>query len=861
MNMKTNNFSKIILLAGSVFFAGSSFAQATLEFITPSSNTSTQGPSLAPIVVNFWNDDSNPNIGVFTPMANQLTATFSYRNQVSARSTVLTGTSTTVDGLTFGTSSAGSTGATGGLQVVSPRPLYNTMAASLPGGLAIPTNSMFQTSPSSTPAARTLGNTGQAGTPAAVGFDNTNFTNTYDDGPNGFIPDGNGAVNLFTSCEGLFDQGLPVVNGRYYFGELVITFNQAVKNPVVHIGGLGGNYAFRTIAGVPLITYFATELELQNTGVTSTFMAGNEFFHVDPTTNKILNGTTGAGGAYIVNNTPNSGSYDKPCSQTGGCTSLQTGQFSNYGAASGSVRVNGTVTQLVYKVYLRGGNNSTGNFSATQAQITTADHDPFVGDLYFISVSLDKPTQQLSGNVFTDADGLNDAGGGNIHQSAGVPNSTTNVGGLLYANLIDNDAASPTFGKVVLFTPVGANGAYLFDNVPVGKFTVQLTTNVGSIGSTPPATALPPTWVNTGEFIGTGVGSDGTVNGNSTQVVIANGDRKTNVDFGIEKVPETTSYTTGVGTPTLGYCGKLNDAQVTITGNTNPTNQWKAPLLSGSDPEDQSGNGSLQAKTIRITSLLTGFVIGVGNIPVGFLKYNNVPVTLGQTITNYNPALMEMCFDQPFPRNLPGNAQFEYAYVDAAGKQDPTPALYKVEWPGGIVPVTALTLDAIKNNCTANLIWTTATEFNVAKFDVEMSENNGNSYKTVGTVTATGTTTTTTRYNSSFAMQSGVSYTFRIKAIDKDGTYSYSNYRNLSCTEKGLLSIVPNPVADIFRINGMDNGKNTVKIYTAEGKLVKTQVIASTYGDVSIGTLATGMYIVNVINENGTTRSEQLIKK
>jgi Secretion system C-terminal sorting domain len=849
-----------MLLAGSMFFTGSSFAQATLEFISPSSNNTTAGPSVAPVVVNFWNDDSNPNVGVFTPMTNQLTATFSFRDQ--QRSTVLTGTSTTIPGMTFGTSSTGSTGATGGLQVATPRPLYNIMAASLPGGLAIPTNTMFQTSPSSTPAARTVGNTGIAGSPAAVGFDNADLSNQFEDGANGFVPDANGAVNLFTCTEALFDASLPVVNGRYYYGELVISFNQAVKNPVVHIGGLGGNYAFRKLDGTALITYFATELELQNTGVTSTFMAGNEFFHVNPATNKILNGTTGAGGSYIVNNTPNSGSYDKPCSQTGGCTSIQTGQFSNYGAASGSVRVNGVVTQLVYKVYLRGGNSSTGNFSANQADITSANHDPFTGDLYFMSVSLDKPTQQLSGNVFVDADGLNDAGGGNIHQTAGLPNPTTNVGGLLYANLIDNDAASPTFGRVVLVEPIGANGAYLFDNIPVGKYTVQLTTNVGTVGNTPPATALPATWVNTGDFVGATLGSDGTVNGNSVEVIINNGDKKVNVDFGIERIPESVDYLFGIGTPSVGFCAKLNDVQVTIPGNTNALNQVKMALLAGSDTEDQAATGSLEGKTLKITSLVAG---NIGAIPVptttGTLKYNGVVVVLGQVITNYNPLLMEMCFDAAFARNVPGDAEFKYAYIDAAGKQDPSPATYKVFWLGSLVPVSSLTLDAIKNNCTANLVFTTTTEYNVDRFDVELSANNGNSFKAIGTVTAKGSSTTITKYNHSFEMQSGVAYTFRIKAIDKDGTFSYSSLSKLSCFEKGLLSIVPNPVADVFRITGMDNGKNTVKIYSTDGKLVKTQVITTSYGDVSIGTLAKGMYIVNVINENGTTRSEQLIKK
>jgi hypothetical protein len=136
----------------------------------------------------------------------------------------------------------------------------------------------------------------------------------------------------------------------------------------------------------------------------------------------------------------------------------------------------------------------------------------------------DFATVALSGTVFNDTNGLTDST---------VNGTGTNAGGL-FANLLDSN------GFVVASVAVAANGTYSFPNVPTNaSYSVQISTNQGVESNSAPADALPAGWVNTGENIGTGAGSDGTVNSRLPVTVVTTA--ITNVNFGIEQPPTPTS--------------------------------------------------------------------------------------------------------------------------------------------------------------------------------------------------------------------------------------------------------------------------------------------------------------------------------
>ncbi len=794
-----NTTKRKFLLAAIYLMATVNIAKAqpgTLEMNSTGSNNSFNGPSILPVVVNFREDILNLTSGTtfktYTPTLN-LTYSFSNQQFTNSYNNIFTG-------MAFGGGNTASN--TGTIQQSAVNPVYNGFGASL---VQPPQNGMFVSSPTGTIVANyQMGGRGVGLDPEGTqgGIDQDTGNDDYSFG-----------VAVFTNVEPLFDANL-AKDGRYYYGDLVLNFNRPVKNPVVHVGGLGGSYAYTPIGGGSnQISYFSTEMELQNTGVTSTFMAGNENLLL--VGNKILNGSA----------TPNAGSFNDGSTLLG---------FQTYGAATGSVRINGTVSQLVYKIYVRGSVNSNFNFSKNQADIAGATRDPLNGDLFYVAVSLNKPTQQISGNVFIDRDGLSD---NNINKSAGVDNPKTNIGGTLYANLLNSS------GLVVASTLVSSDGSYLFDAVPIGTYSVQLTTN-SSAGTyaTPavaPATVLPTGWANTGEFVGNTAGSDGTVNGRSSSVVVSSSDIKTEVNFGIERLPESVNFTILIPNPPI-------NTVVTFDA----SSPYFLTPLAGSDPEDLPATATLTGRTLKIDSLPSN----------SQLLYNGIPVTLGQIITNYNVSLFQIKFTQAIPSN--GKTAFKYSFIDAAGFADPTPATYTIIPNNGPLFISLSEFTVSKNNCFANLNWKTSSEINSEKFEVEVSTDANATFTATGTIAASTNSTISKNYQFNFSMETGVQYYFRLKMINRDGSFTYSEIRKVSCNEvKTQIAIAPNPVVDIFKISGMEKGKNTISIYSNDGKLIKSQVISTTTYSVDMSNFSGGLYMVRIVNENGSNTINRIVKK
>ena len=229
----------------------------------------------------------------------------------------------------------------------------------------------------------------------------------------------------------------------------------------------------------------------------------------------------------------------------------------------------------------------------------------------------------IAGNVFNDANGLND----NTVNGPG-----TNAGGL---NVI---VYNNTTGKIQAITALPSSGVYSFSGLPGGDdYSVVITTNTATAGNTAPipTVALPASWTTTGEHVGTTAGSDGNPDGILTLGVLSA--NVAQVNFGIERLP-TADNKTG-----------------TNQANPGGMNRAPTPTLTGSDPEDGIYTGVSLTNTIIINSLPSA--------ATGTLYYNGALVTAGQTILGYDPSLLTID-----PADGAVTPSFTYRQVDAAGK-------------------------------------------------------------------------------------------------------------------------------------------------------------------------------------------------
>jgi hypothetical protein len=181
---------------------------------------------------------------------------------------------------------------------------------------------------------------------------------------------------------------------------------------------------------------------------------------------------------------------------------------------------------------------------------------------------------------------------------------------------------------------------------------------------------------------------------------------------------------------------------------------------------------------------------------------------------------------------------------------------------------TPLTLAAFNGkiiNSSALLTWSTSTEVNTDKFEVEKTTAANNSaWSTIATLAAAGNSNSTKSYQITDAGLTVGKYLYRLKMIDKDGKYTYSNIISLELAGKNQFVLnqnYPNPVKGSTQISYQLNAeaKVVIELFTQDGRkvasLINQQQTAGTY-NFSVYTkqygLATGNYSyrMTVIDNN-----------
>lgn len=150
------------------------------------------------------------------------------------------------------------------------------------------------------------------------------------------------------------------------------------------------------------------------------------------------------------------------------------------------------------------------------------------------------------------------------------------------------------------------------------------------------------------------------------------------------------------------------------------------------------------------------------------------------------------------------------------------------------------------------LTWITATELNSDRFDVERSVDL-QQWKKVAEVEAAGISHETLNYLAhDLDPEPGVSY-YRLKLIDRDGSFEYSNIETIALNQAssaaGSPVVYPNPSNGAFSIGLPNNGDGNwaLQIHDVSGKVVWKQAVQDQPRlEVQNGMLAAGVYTLRV---------------
>ncbi len=180
-----------------------------------------------------------------------------------------------------------------------------------------------------------------------------------------------------------------------------------------------------------------------------------------------------------------------------------------------------------------------------------------------------------------------------------------------------------------------------------------------------------------------------------------------------------------------------------------------------------------------------------------------------------------------------------------------------------VLPVRLVSFGGQWNAETAVLTWKTSIEENTDKFFIERSFN-AHDFYTVGTVAAKGNSNILTTYSFSdtnVAVINGLQkqFFYRLKTVDKNGSYSYSGIIILVKSKSGDFSIIayPNPAGPFVNVllQGVSSNQQlTLVVHDVQGKLITQKKNVGTLEKINTWQLRNGQYFISVYD------TEKLIK-
>ncbi len=168
-----------------------------------------------------------------------------------------------------------------------------------------------------------------------------------------------------------------------------------------------------------------------------------------------------------------------------------------------------------------------------------------------------------------------------------------------------------------------------------------------------------------------------------------------------------------------------------------------------------------------------------------------------------------------------------------------------------VLPITWGNFTATAQNQTSLLKWTVVQEINSSKYIIERSTDAVN-FLRIGEVMAKGGNSVVNNYSFTDNYPLNGDDHYRIKQVDADGKYSYSEVRKVSFSDlKALISISPNPARDLIKVTITGNTeKLIVKLYNAGGQQVTSANMYGQYITLNIAQLPPAVYYIKITGGN-----------
>lgn len=179
--------------------------------------------------------------------------------------------------------------------------------------------------------------------------------------------------------------------------------------------------------------------------------------------------------------------------------------------------------------------------------------------------------------------------------------------------------------------------------------------------------------------------------------------------------------------------------------------------------------------------------------------------------------------------------------------------------PQAIVPVHLIDFKALLINKNASITWNVSNEVNFKQYNLEYS-NDGRNFLLLSIISAKGSSTSTSYAYQHNGLQEG-KYFYRLKMMDKDGSFAYSPIRLISVGKSISVNVYPNPARQFVTVdlNGTLQPQTEIVLLDATGKELRKIKVANNSSNISLSNLSTGMYHLSVVESGRTIANYPLV--
>ncbi len=225
--------------------------------------------------------------------------------------------------------------------------------------------------------------------------------------------------------------------------------------------------------------------------------------------------------------------------------------------------------------------------------------------------------------------------------------------------------------------------------------------------------------------------------------------------------------------------------------------------------------------------------------------------SVGTFINVVNNAALSTCALKVFCQKLADSPDD----VGLRGNADGCASSEQVSEACATLPVALARFEVTPEGPTTRLSWATTSETNSDYFEIQHTTDAA-AWNSLGRVRSYGESTTVRNYTFSHSTPSGGLNYYRLRMVDKDGTFEYSPIKSLRFEDSEGLVLYPNPAANRFMLKGRADIKQ-LEVFSITGIRVLTVAEIPSDG-VDLSSLSPGQYTVKVTGKDGSLTSRRI---